>query len=204
MCGIAGFYCQALEVQTAAARIKKMCETIVHRGPDDDGIFVDGIVGLGMRRLSIIDVDGGHQPISNEDGSVTVVFNGEIYNYRELRRHLQRSGHQFRTHTDTEVIVHAYEENGVDCVKLLNGIFAVALWDASSRRLLIARDRMGVKPLYYARSAGEISFASEIKALLTSSNVSRTLDMEATAQFFRLGYVRAPQTLFRDVRKLPP
>ena len=203
MCGIVGFtHSQSFEAATA--RIKALCETIVHRGPDDEGIFFDNTVGLGMRRLSIIDVDGGHQPISNEDGSVTVVFNGEIYNYRELRRQLQRSGHQFRTHTDTEVIVHAYEEYGVNCVKLFNGIFAFALWDASSRRLLIARDRMGVKPLYYARSAGEISFASEIKALLTSSNVSRTLDMEATAQFFRLGYVPAPQTLFRDVRKLPP
>lgn len=204
MCGIAGLYCQALEAQAAAPRVREMCDTISHRGPDDEGIFFDNTVGLGMRRLSIIDVDGGHQPISNEDGSVTVVFNGEIYNYRELRRQLQRSGHQFRTHTDTEVIVHAYEENGVDCVKLFNGIFAFALWDASFQRLFIARDRMGVKPLYYARSAGEISFASEIKALLTSSNVSRTLDMEATAQFFRLGYVPAPQTLFRDVRKLPP
>jgi asparagine synthase (glutamine-hydrolysing) len=181
-----------------------MCGTIGHRGPDDEGIFSHNTVGLGMRRLSIIDVDGGHQPISNEDGSVNVVFNGEIYNYRELRRQLQQKGHQFRTQTDTEVIVHAYEENGIDCVKSFNGIFAFALWDASSRRLLIARDRMGVKPLYYVRSAGEISFASEIKALLTSSSVSRTLDMEATAQFFRLGYVLAPQTLFRDVRKLPP
>jgi asparagine synthase (glutamine-hydrolysing) len=203
MCGIVGFtHSQSFEAATA--RLKALCETIVHRGPDDEGIFYDNTVGLGMRRLSIIDVDGGHQPISNEDGSVTVVFNGEIYNYRDLRRQLQQSGHQFRTQTDTEVIVHAYEENGVDCVKLFNGIFAFALWDASSRRLLIARDRMGVKPLYYARSAGEISFASEIKALLASSNVSRTLDMEATAQFFRLGYVPAPQTLFRDVRKLPP
>ena len=181
-----------------------MCQTIIHRGPDDEGIFVDGTVGLGMRRLSVIDVDGGHQPISNEDGSVTAIFNGEIYNYRDLRTQLQRKGHQFRTQTDTEVIVHAYEEDGVDCMKRFNGIFAFALWDSSSQRLLIARDRMGVKPVYYARSGAEILFASEIKALLTSSKVSRILDIEATAQFFRLGFVPAPLTLFRDVRKLPP
>jgi asparagine synthase (glutamine-hydrolysing) len=181
-----------------------MCRTIVHRGPDDEGIFVDGTVGLGMRRLSIIDVTGGHQPIQNEDGTVRVVFNGEIYNYRTLRSELQRDGHQFRTQTDTEVIVHAYEEDGVDCVKRFNGIFAFALWDASSRRLLIARDRMGVKPLYYARTAAGLFFSSEIKALLTSHEVSRTLDLEATAQFFRLGFVPPPCTLLRDVRKLPP
>jgi len=204
MCGIVGFYARRPEPQAAVGRLRAMCDAVIHRGPDDEGVFIDDRVGLGMRRLSIIDVDGGHQPISNEDGSVIVVFNGEIYNYRELRRQLQRKGHQFRSQTDTEVIVHAYEENGVDCVKLFNGIFGFALWDASSRRLVIARDRMGVKPLYYARTAGEILFASEIKALLTSSDVSRTLDMEATAQFFRLGFVPAPLTLFRDVRKLPP
>jgi asparagine synthase (glutamine-hydrolysing) len=204
MCGIVGFCHRQSGAEAATARLKAMCQTIIHRGPDDEGIFVDGAVGLGMRRLSIIDVDGGHQPISNEDGSVTVVFNGEIYNYRDLRNQLQSKGHQFSTQTDTEVIVHAYEEDGVDCVKRFNGIFAFALWDSSSRRLLIARDRMGVKPLYYARIAGEILFASEIKALLTSPDVSRTLDLEATAQFFRLGFVAAPLTLFRDVRKLPP
>jgi asparagine synthase (glutamine-hydrolysing) len=180
-----------------------MTDTIIHRGPDDEGIFSDGKVGLGMRRLSIIDVAGGHQPIENEDGTVRVVFNGEIYNYRTLRSELQGKGHRFRTQTDTEVIVHAYEEHGVDCVKRFNGIFAFALWDAFSGRLFIARDRIGVKPLYYAQTAGEILFASEIKALLTSLNVSRTLDIEATAQFFRLGFVPAPHTLFRDVRKLP-
>jgi asparagine synthase (glutamine-hydrolysing) len=185
-------------------RLKKMCGTIVHRGPDDEGIFVDGAVGLGMRRLSIIDVAGGHQPIQNEDGTVRVVFNGEIYNYRNLRSELQRAGHQFRTLTDTEVIVHAYEEYGPDCLKRFNGIFAFALWDASARRLLIGRDHMGVKPLYYAQTAAGLLFASEIKALLVSSDVPRKLDMEATAQFFRLGFVPAPRTLFRDVRKLPP
>src|SRR5690349_7586545 len=127
MCGIVGFI-QA-ESAGVTARLKLMCETIGHRGPDDEGFFVDTTLGMGMRRLSIIDVDGGHQPICNENGSVSVVFNGESYNYRELRRQLQQRGHQFRTQTDTEVIVHAYEENGVDCVRLFNGIFAFALWD---------------------------------------------------------------------------
>ena len=142
------------------ARLKSMRQTIVHRGPDDEGIFVEGAIGLGMRRLSIIDVAGGHQPIQNEDGTVRVVFNGEIYNYRTLRSELKAKGHRFRTQTDTEVIVHAYEEGGVDCVKRFNGIFTFALWDASARRLFVARDRIGVKPLYYAQTAAGLFFAS--------------------------------------------
>lgn len=204
MCGIVGFYNRPIERQAATARLRAMCRTIVHRGPDDEGIFVDGAVGLGMRRLSIIDVAGGHQPIQNEDGTVTVVFNGEIYNFRTLRKQLEGDGHKFRTKTDTEVIVHSYEQDGVDCVERFNGIFAFALWDASARRLFIARDRIGVKPFYYARTAAGVSFSSEIKALLTCPDVSRVLDLEATAQFFRLGFVPPPRTLLRDVRKLPP
>ena len=204
MCGIVGFYRSANGLQAAAAKLQAMCDTIVHRGPDDQGFFTDGTVALGMRRLSIIDVTGGHQPIENEDGTVRVVFNGEIYNFHRIREDLMERGHRFRTKTDTEVIVHAYEEYGINCVKHFNGIFAFALWDAPSRRLFIARDRMGVKPLYYAQAAGEILFASEIKALLTSPDVSRTLDIEAAAQFFRLGFVPAPRTLFGNVRKLPP
>ncbi len=204
MCGIVGFYYPGLGSRDAMARLREMCRTIIHRGPDDEGIFVEGAVGLGMRRLSIIDIAGGHQPIQNEDGTIRVVFNGEIYNYKTLRRELEGNNHRFRTHTDTEVIVHAYEEDGVDCVKRFNGIFAFALWDASSNRLFIARDRIGVKPLYYAQTAAGLFFASEIKALLTSPEVSRVLDLEATAQFFRLGFVPPPRTLFRDVRKLPP
>jgi asparagine synthase (glutamine-hydrolysing) len=181
-----------------------MCRTIVHRGPDDEGICVDGRVGLGMRRLSIIDVAGGHQPIYNEDSSVAIVFNGEIYNYRTLRDNLQKLGHKFRTHTDTEVIVHAYEEDGTSCVKRFNGIFAFAIWDAPARRLFLARDRMGVKPLYYVQWEKGLAFASEIKALLTLPEVPRTLDLKATAQFFRFGYVPPPRTLFDGIRKLPP
>jgi asparagine synthase (glutamine-hydrolysing) len=181
-----------------------MCQAIFHRGPDDTGIFVDGEVGLGMRRLSILDVEGGHQPLQNETGDVTVVFNGEIYNYKTLRHDLQQQGHQFRTKTDTEVIVHAYEEYGVDCVRRFNGIFAFALWDAPARRLFLARDRIGVKPLYYAQQNTGIAFASEIKALLTLPEITRRLDLDAAALFFRLGFVFPPRTLFQGIHKLPP
>jgi asparagine synthase (glutamine-hydrolysing) len=181
-----------------------MCEAIYHRGPDDQGIFIEKQIGLGMRRLSIIDVKGGHQPIQNESGDVTVIFNGEIYNYRTLRQDLLSHGHSFRTNTDTEVIVHAYEDDGLDCLKRFNGIFAIAIWDARRQRLFLARDRMGVKPLYYIKCGRGLAFASEIKALLTLPEVSRTLDLESAAQFFRLGFVPAPRTLFEGIRKLPP
>lgn len=204
MCGIGGIFNYRTQEGVSAHLLKAMMDTVHHRGPDDEGFYTVGPVGLGHRRLSIIDVGGGHQPLTNENGTIWVVFNGEIYNYRALRSELLGKGHQFRTQTDTEAIVHAYEEYGIDCVKRFNGIFAFALWDATARRLFMARDRMGVKPLYYAQTKGRILFASEIKALLASSDISRTLDMEAAAQFFRLGFVPAPGTLFRDVRKLPP
>jgi len=203
MCGIVGLYNRNGSREDLVAHLLTMCSAIVHRGPDDEGVFVDRRMGLAMRRLSIIDVGGGHQPISNEDGSITIVFNGEIYNYRLLRDELLARGHQFRTQSDTEVIVHAYEEYGQDCVKLFNGIFAFAIWDAPSERLFVARDRMGVKPLYYSRSSNGLAFASEIKALLALPDVSRMLNMEAAAQFFRIGFVPAPQTLFSGVNKLP-
>lgn len=205
MCGIVGLYHWPRNpADPVGSRLSTMCQTIFHRGPDDAGIFVDGEVGLGMRRLSIIDVEGGHQPLQNETGDVTVVFNGEIYNYKTLRRELQQRGHQFRSKTDTEVIVHAYEEYGVDCVQRFNGIFAFALWDAPARRLFLARDRIGVKPLYYAQQQQGLAFASEIKALLSLPELLRSLDLEATAQFFRLGFVPPPCTLFQGIRKLPP
>lgn len=183
--------------------LRKMCGAIVHRGPDDEGLVVRHRTGLGMRRLSIIDLAGGHQPIANEDGTVIVVFNGEIYNFRELRQELSARGHRFATHTDTEIIVHAYEEYGLDCVKLFNGIFAFSLWDENAQRLLVARDRIGTKPLYYHNSRRGLIFGSEIKALLTMPEVSRRLNLEAAAQFFRLGFVPAPHTLFQGVEKLP-
>jgi asparagine synthase (glutamine-hydrolysing) len=204
MCGIVGLYQWPQETGAIGPRLSVMGRTIFHRGPDDDGAFVDGEVGLSMRRLSIIDVAGGHQPIQNEDGSITVVFNGEIYNYQALRNDLQAKGHLFRTRTDTETIVHAYEEYGTDCVKRFNGIFAFALWDARAQRLFLARDRIGVKPLYYVQRGEGLAFASEIKALLTVNGVSRTADLTAVAQFFRLGFVPPPLTLFRGIHKVPP
>ena len=204
MCGIVGLYRWPGRSEAVAARLAEMCRTIVHRGPDDQGTFIDGDIALGMRRLSIIDVAGGRQPIENEDGTVKIVFNGEIYNYRDLRGELAARGHRFATRTDTETIVHAYEEHGVDCVERLNGIFAFALWDASRRRLFVARDRMGVKPLYYAETLRGLAFASEIKALLTLPEISATLDVSAAAEFFRLGFVPPPRTLFQGIRKLPP
>ncbi len=204
MCGIVGLYQWPENSEVVAAHIHRMCGTIIHRGPDDEGVFAREPCGLGMRRLSIIDVAGGHQPIENENGSIRLVFNGEIYNYRALRDELQSRGHQFRTRTDTETIVHAYEEHGLDCLNDLNGIFAFALWDGSRRRLLVARDRMGVKPLYYTQYEDGLAFASEIKALLSLPEIPRTLDLTATAQFFRLGYVPAPLTVFRNIHKLPP
>jgi asparagine synthase (glutamine-hydrolysing) len=203
MCGIVGLYQWPEKGRSTPVRLKDMCQTIIHRGPDDEGLFVGDRVGLAMRRLSIIDVAGGRQPIKNEDGTAIVVFNGEIYNYRNLRAALTGAGHRFHTHTDTEVIVHAYEEYGTDCVKCLNGIFVFALWDAKAQRLILARDRMGVKPLYYVQLAGGLAFASEIKALLTLPEISRTLDIESAAHFFRLGFVPAPHTLFHGIRKLP-
>ncbi|MGO9650670.1 MAG: asparagine synthetase B family protein, partial [Terriglobales bacterium] len=165
MCGIAGIAGKA-DQEVDAGEVHRMCQTMVHRGPDDEGIYTQGPVGLGMRRLSIIDVAGGHQPIHNEDKSVWVVCNGEIYNFPELRRDLEAQGHRFYTHSDTEVIVHLYEEMGADCVKKLRGMFAIALYDRTQRRLLLARDRLGKKPLHYAWSRGRLLFASEMKALL--------------------------------------
>ena len=203
MCGIVGLYQWPLQLDEMALRLSEMHQSLYHRGPDDEGIFVSQQTGLGMRRLSIIDVAGGRQPIHNEDGSITVVFNGEIFNYKALRDNLLRCGHKFRTQTDTETIVHAYEEYGLNCLKYFNGIFAFALWDASACRLLLARDRMGVKPLYYTRRQSGLAFASEIKALLTLPDIPRRLNLEAAAQFFRLGYVPAPLTLFQNIYKLP-
>jgi asparagine synthase (glutamine-hydrolysing) len=181
-----------------------MCERLVHRGPDSDGTFRDGGVALAMRRLSIIDLEGGDQPIANEDGSVAVVQNGEIYNYRELRGELERRGHRFATHSDTEVLVHLYEEHGAEFVERLRGMFAIALWDARERRLLLARDRFGIKPLYYRLLDGTLSFASELKALLEQPGFSREIDPRAVAAYLAFNSIPAPLTVFAEARKLPP
>lgn len=180
-----------------------MTTILRHRGPDGEGRFVDADVGLGHRRLSIIDVEGGAQPIGNEDGRLQIVFNGEIYNFVELRQELEAAGHRFTTRSDTEVIVHAYEQWGKECVKRFNGMFAFALWDSLRRELFLARDHLGIKPLYYVELGNRILFASEIKALLQDPNCPRVVDVQALAELFTFRYVPSPKTLFQGIRKLP-
>jgi asparagine synthase (glutamine-hydrolysing) len=181
-----------------------MSKTLQHRRPDGDGAFVSGEIGLGHRRLSIIDLDGGSQPMSNENGTLQVVFNGEIYNFVELRQELEQHGHVFKSKSDTEVILHGYEQWGPECVNRFNGIFAFGLWDTNLRRLMLARDHLGVKPLYYVRLENRLLFASEIKALLTAPECPHEVDLKAMAQLFTLRYVPSPATLFRTIQKLPP
>lgn len=203
MCGICGaFDLQGRPIDKSL--IRRMSAVIAHRGPDGSGSYVSGEIGLGHRRLSIIDLDGGAQPISNEDGTLQVVFNGEIYNFVELRDELIRFGHVFTTRSDTEVIVHAYEQWGTDCVSRFNGIFSFALWDTRRKQLLLARDHLGVKPLYYAMVGSRLLFASEIKSLLQDHECPREVDIEALGALFTLRYVPSPDTLFQGIKKLPP
>ena len=166
MCGIAGVLEFGKDVHVDSATVRRMCDVMAHRGPDDDGFFTQGEIGLGMRRLSIVDLATGHQPISNEDGSIWIVFNGEIYNHRSLRDDLISRGHRYRSQSDTETIVHLYEEYGKDCVQHLRGMFAFAIWDGKRKSLFIARDRLGIKPLYYRLTPQNFIFGSEIKVLL--------------------------------------
>jgi asparagine synthase (glutamine-hydrolysing) len=203
MCGIAGWY-GSQRSQDSAVLLKNMLGAIVHRGPDDEGQYIEGPIALGIRRLSIMDVQGGHQPIPNEDRTVWVVFNGEIYNFPELRAELEAKGHVFATHSDTEVIVHGYEEWGDKCLGRLNGIFGLAIWDSRCRRLLLARDPFGVKPLYYHDSGRRLAWASEIKALLVDSTISRRVDPEALDLYLTFRFVPSPRTMFRQISKLPP
>lgn len=204
MCGIAGFAGWPLSSEAAARTVRAMCDAIVHRGPDDSGYFVAPEVALGMRRLSIIDVAGGQQPIANEDGSIQVVFNGEIYNHHELRRDLVARGHRFRTRSDTETIVHLYEEMGENCVVRLRGMFAFAVWDARTRQLVLARDRVGIKPLSYWLTPDGIAFCSELRSLVALSRFPRRLDDRGIAAFLSLGYVPDPLAAFAGVAKLSP
>jgi asparagine synthase (glutamine-hydrolysing) len=204
MCGIAGFAGYERATGRDERALRAMCDAIRHRGPDDDGMYVGGRVALGMRRLSIIDVAGGHQPMANEDGSIRIVFNGEIYNYRALREKLLAAGHVFATRSDTESIVHLYEDGGDALVHQLRGMFGFALWDERRGRLLLARDRLGIKPLYYAAIGGGIVFASELRALLTLPDFAPEIDDHAVALYLALGYVPDPFSIFRGVRKLPP
>ncbi len=204
MCGIAGIAYRDRERPVAESLVRRMCNALRHRGPDDEGVYVNGAVGLGMRRLSIIDLSGGRQPIFNEDATKAIVFNGEIYNYRELRRELISRGHRLATSSDTETILHLYEEIGPRCVERLRGMFAVAIWDATARSLFLARDRFGIKPLYYTLRPWGIAFASELKALVAADLTARELDWNALDAYFQLSYIPAPATPFRDVRKLEP
>ena len=203
MCGIVGNVLARADRTPDAAVLKRMNDRITHRGPDDEGVFVQGPAGLAMRRLKIIDLTTGHQPMTGEDGRVWTVFNGEIYNYRELREAHAARGHVFTTRSDTEVIVHGYEERGVASVGDLDGMFAVAIWDAPARTLLLARDRLGIKPLYYAVLPDQIVFASELKALLEHPAIERTLDLTALSRYLAHEYVPAPHSILRAVRKLP-
>ncbi len=201
MCGICGIV--SSEGAPDPGAVGRMNSTLVHRGPDDEGTFARGPVVLAARRLSIIDLAHGHQPIANEDGGVVVVQNGEIYNYRELKRELQGQGHRFATDCDTEVLVHLYEQQGERFVERLRGMFAIALWDDRRQRLLLARDRFGIKPLYYRRVGSELSFGSELKALLQQPGFSRAIDPEALAAYLAFNSIPAPLTIFAEARKLP-
>ena len=204
MCGICGKLMFKPGERVAQALVKSMTDAIVHRGPDDEGFYVSGQIGLGFRRLSIIDLTGGHQPLSNEDETVWIIFNGEIYNYQTLREELIAKGHTFKTKSDTEVIVHLYEDYGVDCVSKLRGMFAFAVWDSNNKTLLLARDRVGIKPLYYYLGNKFLSFGSEIKALLADPEVDREIDPAMIDRFLAYYYVPGGQTPLRNVFKLEP
>jgi asparagine synthase (glutamine-hydrolysing) len=203
MCGITGIFEFARREPFSENLIHCMNDTIVHRGPDDEGIFSGPGISLGFRRLSIIDLSTGHQPISNEDGSIWVMLNGEIYNYPELRAELESKGHRFATRSDTETIVHLYEEHQEECFARLRGMFAIAIWNSRKRELLLARDRVGKKPLYYAHDSRRLVFGSELKVLLAADGC-RGLDHEAICDYFSFGYVPAPKTIYRSARKIRP
>jgi asparagine synthase (glutamine-hydrolysing) len=204
MCGITGIVykdkCDCVDV----AVLKKMCAAVHHRGPDESGIWAQGNVGIGMTRLSIIDVAGGTQPIHNEDETIWIVFNGEIYNYKELRTDLEKRGHEFYTASDTEAIIHLYEEYGEDCVQQLRGMFAFAIWDKGTHQLFLARDRLGIKPLYYFFDGKRFIFGSEIKSILACNEVTREVNHPSLISYTAYGYVPDPETMFVGIHKLPP
>ncbi len=204
MCGICGKLIFEKDSAVSQSLLMAMLATMRHRGPDDEGIYSDSQIGLGHRRLSIIDLGTGHQPLSNEDGTIWIVFNGEIYNYRDLRAALISDGHVFRTASDTEVIVHLYEQYGDLCVEKLRGMFAFAIWDSRKKRLLIARDRVGIKPLYYRLTAQSLIFGSEIKAILADPEVEPEVEPTMIDRFLSLLYLPGDQTLLRNISKLEP
>ncbi len=204
MCGIAGLIYFDDGKRIPEQVLKAMTGSILHRGPDDEGFYIKENVGLGFRRLSIIDLDTGHQPLSNEDQSVWIVFNGEIYNYRELQERLIRQGHVFRTKSDTETIVHLYEQYGLDCLQYLRGMFAFAIWDNKKKQLFCARDRFGIKPFYYYKDNEKFVFGSEIKTILKCENIDRTLSPEAIDSYFAFGYITSDLSVYKEIKKLQP
>jgi len=204
MCGICGKLTIRGEQAVSPALIKAMADTIEHRGPDDEGYYVSGSIGLGFRRLAILDLKSGHQPLSNEDGTIWIIFNGEIYNYQELRAFLLSKGHVFKTKTDTEVIVHLYEELGAECLKKLRGMFGFAIWDEKAKSLLLARDRVGIKPIYYSVTDTSLVFGSEIKAILADPSIKREIAPELIDRFLTFMYVPGKETLLKGIEKLAP
>src|SRR6266581_6901229 len=204
MCGICGQFNFGSHAPVDPEIIRRMADSIAHRGPDDDGYFVSGPIGLGFRRLSIIDLAGGHQPMFNAENTVCVIFNGEIYNFKELRVELEQLGYRFRTNCDTEVIVHGYREWGADVLNHLNGMFGLAIWDVNEKRLVIARDAMGIKLVYYRLADGQLTFGSEIRPILAAGDSRPEVDPAALNMFLRFRYTPSPLTIFQGIRKLPP
>ena len=204
MCGICGIFYRERARRVERDTLAEMNRRIIHRGPDDDGFFVEGNAGLAMRRLSIIDIQTGHQPISNEDENLWIVYNGELYNHQELRKDLEARGHRYRTKSDTETIIHLFEEYGRDCVKYLRGMYAFAIWDRRKRELFIARDRLGIKPLYYHYDGKTLLFGSEIKAILAHPGVSAEFNRATLAEYLAFGYIPEPETTYAGIRKLLP
>src|ERR1700691_11682 len=204
MCGIAGVFEFGRDARASAAALREMCRVITHRGPDDQGFYTDGPVGIGMRRLSIVDVAGGHQPISNEEGTLWIVYNGEIYNHLALREQMIARGHRYATHSDTETIIHLFEEYGAECVQHLRGMFAFAIWNRNTKTLFIARDRLGIKPLYYKLTPERLLFGSEIKALLAHGGIRPEFNRAALPEYLAFGYLSGEETFYSGIRKLLP
>jgi asparagine synthase (glutamine-hydrolysing) len=204
MCGICGYLHFDGTKQLSESVLTSMLDTLAPRGPDDKGAYLKDGIALGHRRLSIIDLKTGHQPMLNDDGSVVIVYNGEVYNFPEIRSALLNKGYRFKTTSDTEVVLRAYEEYGEDCVKQFNGMFAFAIWDSRNKKLFLARDRFGKKPLYYARFNNQFIFASELKAILKHPSVSRQIDLDAVAKYLAYEYVPSPYSIFRNIYKLEP
>jgi asparagine synthase (glutamine-hydrolysing) len=204
MCGIAGIFEFGRDTRASASALREMCRVMSHRGPDDEGFYTDGCLGIGMRRLSIVDLTTGHQPISNEDGSLWIVFNGEIYNHLALREQLIARGHSYATHSDTETIIHAFEEYGADCVQHLRGMFAFAIWNRNTKTLFIARDRLGIKPLYYKLTSERLLFGSEIKVILAHGGIRPEFNRSALPEFLAFGYLSGDDTFYSGIAKLAP